>query len=238
VVSLSPYEARHRILIIDPAEALTIEAANAFLKTLEEPNPNVVLVLIAAREEVLRETIRSRCRRVGFSGVPREAIEAALRESWEAEPELAERLALLAQGRIGWAVAALQDERILIERERIIDEIESVMAGGLNERFAHAAALGARFSRDPEAVRTSLDIWRDWWRDVLLAAAGKEELAAAWERLDTLRAHASQYGVAGAAQALTAVSNARRHLEEHASPTLALEVMLLESPVGAGRGSP
>jgi LmbE family N-acetylglucosaminyl deacetylase len=73
---------------------------------------------------------------------------------------------------------------------------------------------------------------------VLLTAGGSEELVAASERLDTLRAHASQYGVAGATRALTAVANARRHLEEHASPTLALEVMLLESPVGAGRRGP
>ncbi len=238
VVSLSPFEARYRVLIIDPAEALTTEAANAFLKTLEEPVPNVVLVLIAAHEEALRETVRSRCRRVGFSGVPPRAIETALRERWEAEPELASRLARLAQGRLGWAVAALQDERILIERERMIDDIESVLAGGFNERFAHAASLGSRFTRDPETVRASLDVWRDWWRDVLLTAAGREELAATSERLDTLRAHAAQYGVAGAAQALTAVANARRHLEEHASPTLALEVMLLESPIGAGRGGP
>ena len=230
VVSRAPFEARYRVIIIDPADALTQDAANAFLKTLEEPPPSVVLVLITAREAALRETVRSRCRRVGFSGVPRAEIEAALQQRWQASPELASRLARLAQGRLGWAVAALEDERLLIDRDEVIDEIEALLAGGDEERFGYAASLGARYARDPATVRSSLAVWDAWWGDVLLVAAGQESLAAETERLDTLRLHAAQYGVAGAVTALNAVADARRHLEEHASPTLALEVMLLELP--------
>lgn len=230
VVSRTPFEGRCRVIIVEPADALTTEAANAFLKTLEEPPRHVVLVLLTSREEMLPETVRSRCRRLVFYGVPRHEIEAALVERWGAAPEPAARLARLAQGRLGWAVAALQDERLLIDRERTFDDIESLLAGGYSDRFAYAASLGARFPRDPQAVRATLELWREWWRDVLLAAAGKAELAAESERLDTLRSQASQYGVAGAVQALRAVTNGRRHLEEHASPTLALEAMLLELP--------
>ena len=238
MVSRAPFEARYRVIIIDPADALTQDAANAFLKTLEEPPPSVVLVLITAREAALRETVRSRCRRVGFSGVPRAQIEAVLQERWQAEPELASRLARLAQGRLGWAVAALEDERLLIDRDEVIDEIETLLAGGDEERFGYAASLGARYPRDPATVRSSLAVWEAWWGDVLLVAAGQESLAAETERLDMLRSHASQYGVAGAVTALNAVADARRHLEEHASPTLALEVMLLELPrAGARAGS-
>jgi DNA polymerase-3 subunit delta' len=235
VVSLTTVDARYRVIIVDPAEAMTAEAANAFLKTLEEPEANTVLVLIAAREEALRETVRSRCRRVAFEGVPRGLIERALQERWGASGEQAAHLARLSQGRLGWAVAALQDERVLIDRERTVDEIEALMSGGLSERFAYAASLGSRFSRDPQLVRTALEVWRDWWRDVLLAAAGREELVADTARLDTLRSVAAQWGVAGAVRALTAVGNGRQHLEEHASPTLALEVMLLEVPGSARR---
>jgi DNA polymerase-3 subunit delta' len=233
-VNLPPFEGRKRVIIVEPADSLTTEAANAFLKTLEEPPPYVVLVLLTSREEMLPETVRSRCRRIVFYGVPRHEIESALVERWGAEPEQATRLARLAQGRLGWAVAVLQDERLLIDRERTLDDIESLLAGGYSERFAYAASLGARFPRDPQAVRATLELWRGWWRDVLLAAAGKADLAAESERLDTLRSQASQYGVAGAVQALRAITNGRRHLEEHASPTLALEAMLLELPSARG----
>ena len=235
IVSRTTVDARCRVVIVNPAEAMTVEAANAFLKTLEEPAPNTVLILIAAREELLRETVRSRCRRVAFGAVPRAQVEQALRERWGADATQADRLARLAQGRLGLAVTLLQDERLLIERERTLDEIESVLAGGFGERFTYAASLGSRFSRDPQAVRASLERWLDWWRDVLVTAAGQEPLAVEGERLDTLRAHAAQYGVGGAVQALSAISEGRRHLEEHAGPTLAMEVMLLEVPAGRPR---
>jgi len=235
VVSRTTVDARYRVVIIDPAEAMTVEAANAFLKTLEEPAPNTVLVLISAHEERLPETVRSRCRRIAFGGVPREAIEQALRDRWGAEPEQAANLARLAQGRLGWAVTVLQDERLLIERERLLDEIEAVVAGDYNKRFSYASGLGARFSRDAQFVRGALECWSGWWRDVLVTAAGQEPLAAESDRLDTLRAQAAQYGVTGAVRALSAISNGRRHLEEHASPTLALEVMLLELPAAPRR---
>jgi DNA polymerase-3 subunit delta' len=233
-VSRTTVDARYRVIIIDPADAMTVEAANAFLKTLEEPAPNTVLILLTAREEALRETVRSRCRRIVFSGVPRAEVEQALIERWRAAPEQAARLARLAQGRLGWAVAALEDERLLGEHERLLDDVEAAVEGGLGERFSYAAGLGARYSRDPNSVRTSLDLWCAWWRDVLVTAAGRSELAVDTERLDTLRQRAAQYGVAGALQALRAVMDGRRHLEEHASPTLALEAMLLELPQRAG----
>jgi hypothetical protein len=70
---------------------------------------------------------------------------------------------------------------------------------------------------------------------VLLAAAGREELVADTERLDTLRSLGAQWGVEGAVRALAAVGNGRQHLEEHANPTLALEVMLLDVPLSARR---
>jgi DNA polymerase-3 subunit delta' len=234
VVSRTTVDARHRVIVVDPAEAMTAEAANAFLKTLEEPAPNTVLIVITAHEEALRETVRSRCRRIPFSAIARAELEAALRGRWGAPAQQAERLARLAQGRLGWAVRALADERLLVEREHAVDEIEAVVSGGYGKRFSYAASLGSRFQRQPQLVTESLDVWRQWWRDVLLVAGGQEQLAADVERLDTIRRHAAQYGVDGAVRALEAVTDARRHLDEHASATLALETMLLELPPPRG----
>ncbi|MGB6836539.1 MAG: AAA family ATPase, partial [Dehalococcoidia bacterium] len=82
VLSRTPYEGRCRVIIVDPADALTTEAANAFLKTLEEPPPNVVLILVAQREELLPSTVGSRCRRVPFRAAPVAAVARALEERW------------------------------------------------------------------------------------------------------------------------------------------------------------
>ena len=70
-VALAPFEGRTRVAIIDPADAMSIGAQNAFLKTLEEPPPNAAFVLIATQEDELLPTVRSRCRKIEFALVPR-----------------------------------------------------------------------------------------------------------------------------------------------------------------------
>jgi DNA polymerase-3 subunit delta' len=233
VVSRAPFEARRRVVIVDPAEAMTVEAANAFLKTLEEPPGNVVLVLVAAREQRLLDTVRSRCRRVTFSGVPRSEIESSLIQRWSVDPVLAERLSRIAQGRLGWAVIAAQNDRVLIERDRSFDEVRTALDGGTTERFAYAEILGRRFSQDATGVDAALSVWEDLWRDSFLTAAQRQDLVSDPGRLDSLNTFGAQYGVEGTLRLLLSVRETRKRLEENASPTLAIEAMLLDIPPGA-----
>jgi DNA polymerase-3 subunit delta' len=235
VVSRTPFEAPYRVIIVDPAETMTAEAANAFLKTLEEPPDHVVLVLIVALEERIPETVRSRCRRVPFVGISRTDIEQNLVERWGASRDLAERLARLAQGRLGRAVMMKQDEKLLVEHDRLAQEVCSELGGGISERFAYAEKLGRRFSQDAKAVDAALVVWEDWWRDVFLAASDRADLIADMSRLDEVTSQGSQYGVGGVLRSLLAVREARQRLDEHANPTLALEAMLLEMPVGSSK---
>ncbi|BCB95663.1 DNA polymerase III subunit delta' [Dissulfurispira thermophila] len=66
VIYLKPYEGKKKVIIIDDADALNISAANAFLKTLEEPPPDSLIILISSNPEGLPDTIRSRCVNVRF----------------------------------------------------------------------------------------------------------------------------------------------------------------------------
>src|SRR6266540_3802651 len=77
-VALAPFEGRTRVVIIDPAERLSEEAQNAFLKTLEEPPPNAIFVLIATPGDALLPTVRSRCALIEFGLVSTADIEQAL----------------------------------------------------------------------------------------------------------------------------------------------------------------
>ena len=230
VISRAPYEARHRVMIIEPADALGREATAALLKTLEEPPPYVVIVLITDREEMLPDTIRSRARRVGFGGAPAALIERTLRTRWDVEPPRAAELARLSGGRLGWAVAALYDERMMEQREQALERAETLAAAPLADRFAFASSLGSGYTKDRDGTQATLEMWQEWWRDILLIAAKREDRAVHRDRLDRLRVLASQCDVAAAVRALRAIGDARQQLAENASPVLALEAMMLALP--------
>jgi DNA polymerase-3 subunit delta' len=230
VLSRTPFEGRYRVIIVDPADALTTEAANAFLKTLEEPPSHVVLILVAEREEALPPTVRSRCRRVPLAAAPVSVVARALGEQWSVPPERARLLARLSRGRLGWALGALVDEGVLEGMESALEEAERLAESGYAERFAAAAELAARYPRDPGGVLGILETWQQWWRDVLLLAVGRSEQVTHLDQLDRLRRQASQYGVEGSLQALEALARVAGELEENANATLALEVLMLELP--------
>src|SRR5439155_9266728 len=103
-VALAPFEGRTRAVIIDPADKLSEEAQNAFLKTLEEPPASAVFVLIAMRGDALLPTVRSRCALIEFGLVSTAEIEEALRDRG-IEEERARLLARLSNGRPEWALA-------------------------------------------------------------------------------------------------------------------------------------
>jgi DNA polymerase-3 subunit delta' len=231
VVSRAPYEGRCRVMIIEPADVMNEPTANALLKTLEEPPPNTVLILISDNEELLLPTIRSRARRVGFGGQPPALIETTLRTRWEVAPERAAELARLSGGRIGWAVRAAHDDGLLDHRRDALDAAQRLAPAPLTDRLAYAGELGGRYSRDRAGVQATLEVWQAWWRDILLIAAGREIQAVHRDRLDTLRPLAAQCDVREAVGALRAIADARQQLGENASPVLALEVMMLALPV-------
>ena len=78
-LSFAPYEGKRKVVIVDEAEAMNASAANAFLKTLEEPPPQSIIMLISSSPDRLPETIRSRCSRVNFSPLSPEKCEEVIK---------------------------------------------------------------------------------------------------------------------------------------------------------------
>lgn len=228
--SLKPFEGKARVFILDGAELLSAPAANALLKTLEEPSEDVYILLIAPDAESLPETIVSRCQAIRLKPVNAETIADALVERFEAEPEQAERLARLSAGRPGWAIAALQDPAILEIYTQTATRILSALSGGLEERFSYASELSARFRRDRDGVLGELRRWLEWWRDLAVMKAGLLEnvINADWN--DALSGIADQLSEEEITSGANSVLSTTEALEANAIPRLALEVMMLEMP--------
>jgi len=225
---LKPYEGRTRVAIIDPAEAMNLEAQNAFLKTLEEPPPQVVLVLVAVREMRLLPTVRSRCQRLALRPVPVPLLAAALEERG-LPPQEAKALARLADGRPGLALSLAADPSLARRWQEEARRAAALPSLGLRERLDLAQELAAQADRSPPAI-WALQVWRRWWRDVLLAQAGAEELLSHPHMREEVVGLARALRPQEVASFLEAIARTLRYLEDNVNPRLALEALLLEAP--------
>jgi len=228
--ALNPYEGRSHVFILDEAESLNAEAANALLKILEEPSDQVLLVLIATSASALPETVVSRCQRLGLRPAAVAEIEAGLVELAGASPEDAARLARLAQGLPGWAVAALNDptaqDRYTQRVQRVLDAMEASLA----DRFHYARDLAATYRKDRGAVEEELTLWESWWRDALLIKCGLGDQIANGDWREPLAFLAEGLSLEMIGAAAEAVRTAENALSRNALPQLALEVMMLDVP--------
>ncbi len=96
----SPFEAPVRVVLLDDADLMTHEAANALLKTLEEPPPSNLFILVSSREQEVPLTVRSRCMRIGFGPLPASLVQSYFEETAGFDRQKAADLARLAGGSI------------------------------------------------------------------------------------------------------------------------------------------
>lgn len=163
-LTLRPHSARERVVIIDPADAMNTEAANALLKTLEEPPPSTRFVLISARARALLLTVRSRSQRVRFSPVAVDELERWLGAQGVDQPRL---LAELSEGCPGLARSLADGEAERWREAR--DAVLHALGGGIDEVFSHAETVckGGRSAWRPK-VELQLDaldrLLQDCWR--------------------------------------------------------------------------
>lgn len=169
-LSLAPFEGGRIVGVLLDAEHMNKEAANAFLKLLEEPPPRVVLVLTAERLGGLLPTVLSRCQRVRFELLAPETIEAALVAREGTEPRTAARVARTADGSYSRALALLGSADLQAQRALALQFLREAYSLRPHKLLplAEQVAGGGR-----QALRRWLDLLRTYVRDaVLLAAAG------------------------------------------------------------------
>jgi DNA polymerase-3 subunit delta' len=218
------------VFIIDEAEYLSTEAANSLLKILEEPPPRVVWLLLAAEEERLLPTVISRCQRLELKPVPSERVQNILVNSYNVDHDKAKLLTHLCHGRLGWALSALADCDILERRSQRIGRLVSLLASGLEQRFAYAQELANQFSQDRKAVAEITETWLDWWRDLLLVKGGCQEAIINVDYKTVLGEQARQLGLSEIKEFLTNFRLLEEVVSRNVNPRLALEWLMLTLP--------
>jgi len=232
--SLPPFEGRHKVFIIEGAELLSIEAANRLLKTLEEPNEKVTFILLTINERLLPATVVSRCQRLELPPLPIEEAAAQLEKANGLDPEQARRLAGFSHGCPGWALAALRDEGLLQQRNEELDEIAGVIKAASDARFAYAARLATRFGQNRGAVYDTLELWLDYYRDLMLLSLGRDDLLTNIDRRDELVRLAQGFTLSQIKAFIETIQATARELRQNVNARLALEVMMLDIPRNEG----
>ena len=228
--SLPPFEGKHKVFIIENAALLSTEAANCMLKTLEEPTDRVLFILLTTSERLLLPTVVSRCQRLEFLPVPVSQVQSLLESKWGVGAEKARLLAGLSHGCLGWALTALQDSSLLQQREAELERLNAVIDGSIEERLAQSAQLAAQFGRSREEVYGILDLWRDYWRDLLLVRIGCSDIIVNVDRLAELAQRVSGYTVERIRASIRSIQATGEQLMLNANPQLSLDVLMLDMP--------
>jgi len=158
-LSLKAYEARYKVAIIDEAHLMRVEAANAFLKTLEEPPPGTVIILVSASPERLPDTVRSRCLTLNFKPLGEKEMDALLGPKFP-DPETRQTLIKLSTGRPGLALSGDLFEK----RKDFLKSLSEMAAGSRTVAWT-----------DKEDIEDFIDMCGLLLRDVLIYKLTRDE---------------------------------------------------------------
>ncbi len=125
-INLTPNESIFKIYIIEDADQMTIQASNAFLKTLEEPPADTIIILTTSRPNSLLPTILSRCQQVPFQPIPKHIIEEVLLENSLLDHVEAKMYARIANGNLEKGLRLAEEGRIE-SREHTLDLLKIII---------------------------------------------------------------------------------------------------------------
>ena len=161
-LSMRPYEAERRVVLIYEAQKLNPEAGNALLKVLEEPPERTVIILTALNTAELLPTIVSRCQEIRFGPVSEKNLMRMLHHEEGIHMEAARIIAAMANGSISKALA-MSDDKWINRRNWLIRELEIIESRPIRAVMAFAEKLSSDKEKLPEALEVILTWLRDLW---------------------------------------------------------------------------
>ena len=228
-LALTPYESTYRVALLLRFEEANASTQNALLKTLEEPNPRVVILATVENEEQLLPTIVSRCEVLHLRPTAVGSLQKALIERG-VDADDAYLLAHVAGGRAGAALRLQAQPQLMQQRQQHLTDLVELAESPLRERFAFADRSTKYHSGDrdlkKEELRSMLETWLSFWRDVMLTALNAEVPLRNPDYEEQSAALAQQLGVEGAKEKVKAHQQALQRLY-HANLRQLLEIVLL-----------
>lgn len=227
VIGYRPFEAARRVFII-AADDLQDGGQDALLKTLEEPPPSAMLILVSAFPDSLSQTVQSRCRRLRFGPLSERDVAKVLVTHGKVERAAAGALAAASGGSVARALAEktgdLGDDRAAA--------FGVLRAAGRNvaDQLKASAALAKHDSdrRDREALAMRLDLMRSLLRDLGALAAKRADIVQNNDVADDLRSLSSRFDLVRVTRGYEALARAESALDRNASPKIVADWIALQ----------
>ncbi len=224
LVSLRPFEGVWKMVILDGAERMTKEAANALLKILEEPPGTALFFLLSTHLKALLPTVISRCQVLRFSPLSSELVGTFLREKRGLSSEEADLLASFAQGSLGWALT-VDREALLHRREIALRVLEVTLDGTTEEIFV----LAEQHFQDREEAKLICEHLLSLCRDLsLLQVENTSALLIHWGIQQRLQRLAQLLTLDTSLTLFDVVFRTLQMLDGYVNPQLAIESMMME----------
>ena len=220
-LALRPYEAPRKACIIEPADRMSVNAANSLLKTLEEPPGNAIIILLTENADMLLPTVRSRCQSIRFSSLSPENVRLLLERSGVA-PDLAELLAPLSEGSMQRA-GELDNSTLVERREALVGHLTALNLDRIGTIFDTAEEMAG----NREETLESLDLLLSVTRDTVYLNAGCSDIVNTTIR-PALETFAAGFSLERALQMLSDIVETRRAVQRNANNKLALECLFMK----------
>jgi DNA polymerase-3 subunit delta' len=225
ILSLRPYEAPRKACIIEPAERMSVNAANSLLKTLEEPPGNALIILLTENAGMLLPTVRSRCQLIRFAPLSPEHVLSLLERSGMV-PETAALVAPMSGGSLQRALE-LDNESLVARREAVLSRVNQLSI----HRIATVFDAAEELSGNRDATLELLDMLLSFFRDAVHLGAGSGEIVNRPIR-PAIESIAAKRSFPRNLELLERIYETRRDVQRNANPKLALDYLFMTMAIG------
>ncbi len=226
ILAMKPYEARLRVVIISHAQAMNPAAGNALLKVLEEPPDRTILILTAMQASDLLPTIVSRCQHIRFNPIPRQRLEALLKEKQGVHPDDAKIIATMARGSFSKALSmtSISDQASWINRRNwLINEVESLSSRPIGTLMAFAE----RLATNKAVLADSLEVIKSWLRDLIICKY-HPEIIINKDLNEKVQRASSDMVVTSILKKIRDIQSAQKDIQANSNLRLTLEVLIMK----------
>jgi DNA polymerase III subunit delta' len=222
--SYRPLEASRKVCLLETPEKMQPAAANALLKTLEEPTGEALFILLTAHPEQVLPTIRSRCQPLLFNRIPAAELKRDLMVRLGIDETAGHLLAALSEGSFRRALG--RDRELFLDTRRdFLKKVTALSPGSILQVFELAREL----ADDKERLAEYLEILEAFYRDLLLTLHGRpEEDLVNVDLLEKIHRTAARESTTSVLAKLEAIQASRRHLARNVNRQLAMDHLMLQ----------